>query len=189
MLGRSAGSFALLVVWAAANFHLLCARYPVCRYEVSACLYFVPAWLNINLPCSDSQRPERDKIPAMCLTCLWFDIVISFFLSYQKQERVKPVFFLTSFAANRERKHFPFLPSHLTGKAMGSKLGYQPSAAAEERRAGLQQGVFLPKLRDKKQSLCGEKLPYFIGRQSISPGLLSLLSLSCWHVETTNLCG
>lgn len=145
---------------------------------------FCPSIVDINLPHADSQRPEHDKIPAMCLTCLLFDVVISFFLLSKARACQTRFFFSNSFCSKQGLKiYFPFLPSHLTGKAVGSKRGCQPSAAAEERRAGLQQGVFLPKQRDKEQSPCEDKLAYFISRQRINPGLLSLLSLSCWHVE------
>lgn len=93
---------------------------------------------------------------------------------------------LTPFAASREQKCFPFLHSHLAGKAKGSKLGHQPSAAAREGRGGLQPGVFLSKRCDKKQSPREDKLVCFISRPRINPGLLSLLSLTCWHVETAS---
>lgn len=96
--------------------------YPVCRYEGISMSLFCPSMVNINLPCSDSQRPEHDKIPAMCLTCLWFDIVISFF-SPIKSKSVSNPFFPNSFFSKQGMKTFPFLPQSPYWEGSGVKPG------------------------------------------------------------------
>lgn len=85
---------------------------------------FCPSMVNINLPCSDSQRPEHDKIPAMCLTCLWFDIVISFF-SPIKSKSVSNPFFPNSFFSKQGMKTFPFPPQSPYWEGSGVKTGVQ----------------------------------------------------------------